>query len=128
MKTTITNFNKYLIDNLPYSYPSQISLGQPLDYENLDEYIQISWRSGTQDESLHANRQSADCHIECFTRKPNVYAHFEMANTVLDILKHLITLPNTSVRVGDVRVNLMELEGNIKKADILFTIYEDEVI
>ena len=128
MKETIANFNKYLIDNLPYSYPDQISLGQPLDYDNLTEYIRISWSIEEQNKSLHANRKSADCHIECFSRLPNVYSHFEMSKNVLNVLKHLIPLPNGNVRLGEIRINYMELEGNIKKADILFTIRKDEVI
>ena len=128
MKDTIAYFNQYLINNLPYTYPTQISLGQPLDYENLTEYINISWRGSDETKSLTIDRKSADCHIECFSRDANVYAHQKMADEVLNVLDRLINVQSFKVRLGTVNVNFMELEGGIKKADILFTIKKDEVI
>ena len=127
MKETIANFNKYLIENLPLTYPDQVSLGQPLNYEDLEDYIVISWSGSNEKESANNKRKSAQCHVECFSRKGNLYSHFEMAGNVVELLKHLVALPNGTVRISDVQMNFMDLEG-IRKADILFTIYDDEVV
>lgn len=124
MVETMAYFNKYLKDNLA---PISVSVGEDLDYKDLEEYVRISWVSGKQDTSMRADRYEKTCHIEGYTRKANVYAHYQLGKKILDLLNYRIKLENgDEVDIREIIDNYFELEDvsgkKVRKVDITFRI------
>ena len=113
---------EYLQNNIPYT----VSFGQDLDFETVDEFVKVSAKSVKHDEGVAQNYVSYNLYIEGYTKRNNPYRHYEMAKTILSILKHKILLSDNSVVEIEqpVDVEYLELWENIKKFIITFSVKE----
>jgi hypothetical protein len=110
-------FAKYLAEKL--DYPVFVERAEDL---TIEEYVILTWTSRTHDEAVRGNTHVFKCHIEAYSRKSNPYSHYIMAEAIINLLPHKISLGEHVVDVDKV-CNYMELDG-AKKADILVTLTE----